>query len=65
MRLDKYLADALNISRVDAKKLIKQKKVSVNEEILTNTNLIINELNSLKRLIEDVSKLKNKISRLI
>lgn len=43
MRLDKYLADALNISRVDAKKLIKQKKVSVNEEILTNTNLIIDE----------------------
>lgn len=45
MRLDKYLADILNLSRTDAKKIIKQKKVSVNEEISTNTNLIIDEIN--------------------
>ena len=56
MRLDKYLADALNISRVDAKKLIKQKKVSVNEEILTNTNLIINEFNDSIKVEDELIK---------
>ena len=47
MRLDKYLADILNLSRTDVKKIIKQKKVSVNEKISTNTNLIIDEINDI------------------
>lgn len=37
MRLDQWLSQSLNISRSDAKRLIKQKRVSVNQVIQTNT----------------------------
>ncbi|MBR2892000.1 MAG: pseudouridine synthase [Bacilli bacterium] len=43
MRLDKYLADVLKISRQNAKKLIKDKEVLVNDNIVSNINIIIDE----------------------
>ena len=43
MRLDKYLADSLKISRADAKKHLKNKLVKVNNEIITNINFVIND----------------------
>lgn len=43
MRLDKYLADVLNISRQDAKRLIKNKEIQVNNSIINNINATINE----------------------
>lgn len=43
MRLDKYLADVLNISRQDAKRLIKNKEIKVNNSIINNINATINE----------------------
>ena len=43
MRLDKYLADVLKISRQDAKKLIKNKEITINNQIDNNLNRTINE----------------------
>lgn len=43
MRLDKYIADVLKISRQDSKKLIKEKFVKVNDIVTTNINSIVNE----------------------
>ena len=43
MRLDKYLADVLKISRQDAKKLIKNKEITINNQIENNLNRTINE----------------------
>ena len=43
MRLDKYIADVLKISRQDSKKLIKEKSVKVNDIVTTNINSIVNE----------------------
>ena len=43
MRLDKYIADVLKISRQDSKKLIKEKFVKVNDIVTININSIVNE----------------------
>ena len=50
MRLDKFLSDAQNISRSDSKKLIKEKKVTVNDLIVTNINTAINEEKDIVRV---------------
>ena len=43
MRLDKYLSFCLVKSRQDVKKLIKNKKVSVNDQIITKEDFKVNE----------------------
>ena len=43
MRLDKFLADVLKISRQDAKKIIKNKEVKINSELTTNINISISK----------------------
>ena len=50
MRLDKFLSDAQNISRSDSKRLIKEKKVTVNDLIVTNINTAINEEKDIVRV---------------
>lgn len=44
-RIDKYISTAKNISRADAKALIKKGKISVSDKKINNTSLKIDELN--------------------
>lgn len=41
IRLDKYLSSQLNISRTDAKKLLKQKSVSVNDSVAVKADFSV------------------------
>jgi 16S rRNA pseudouridine516 synthase len=43
MRLDQFLTSVLGVSRKDAKIILKQKKVLVNQKLETNSSLQINE----------------------
>lgn len=43
MRLDKFISYTLDVSREDAKRLIKSKKVTVNGIVANNPSLIVNE----------------------
>lgn len=44
MRLDKFLCDSIEYTRSEAKLIIKKKKVTVNNTIITDPGFIINEL---------------------
>lgn len=61
MRLDKYLADVLNISRQDAKKLIKNKEITINNQITNNVNSSINEDNDIIMYNEQILKYRKYI----
>lgn len=43
MRLDKFITSVLNVSRQEAKKIIKSKKVTVNDVINTNSDYFVSE----------------------
>lgn len=43
MRLDKYVMNALQISKSDAKRIIKQKQIYINDNIVTNCDFSISD----------------------
>lgn len=43
MRLDKYVMNALQISKSDAKRIIKQKQIYINDNIVTNCDFSVND----------------------
>lgn len=61
MRLDKFLADVLKISRQDAKKIIKNKEVKINSELTTNINISIDEEKDVVTINERTLKYKKYI----
>lgn len=66
MRLDKWIATVLNVSRSDAKKYVRSKKVKVNNVITTDIDLDIKEedkityLDEVQSLTKDIYLMMNK-----
>lgn len=58
MRLDNYLNKALSISRSEASKIIKQKQIKVNEQIVTKKDLYIDEQKDVIKYKEEILSYK-------
>lgn len=61
MRLDQYLSKALGISRMDAKMLIKKRKITVNETVVTSANTIIDDSVDIIKKEEEIITLDKNI----
>lgn len=54
MRLDKFISYTLDLSREDAKRLIKSKKITVNEVVANNPSLIVDETRDIVKNEDEV-----------